>query len=97
MDPDDKLYPAESDADFKYSEISGSVIYLKTRPDITYTVSKLCKFMKKVTSAALQAAKRLLRYLKNTIDHGICYGMNNVSAVTDGISMRHAESRAEEI
>ena len=86
LDPDDQLELA--DADFKYSEVCGSVIYLKTRPHITYTVSKLCKFMKKVTSAAVQAAKCLLRYLKQTMDYGICFGVNDFGVTTDGITLR---------
>jgi len=56
------------------------VIYLKTRPDITYTVNKLCKFMKAPGSDAIVAAKRLLRYLKGTLGTGLCFGTSNIDA-----------------
>ena len=44
--------------------------------------------MKNVTSAAVQATKRLLRYLKQTMDYGICFGVDNFGVTTDGITLR---------
>nr|CAN73909.1 hypothetical protein VITISV_029162 [Vitis vinifera] len=42
-----------------------------TRPDIAYTVNKLCQFMHQPTSDHWNAVKRLLRYLCGTLDHSI--------------------------
>lgn len=55
LKPDDELEKADEPFAERYSELCGSVIYLKVRPDVTYTVGKLCKFMKSPTSPAVQA------------------------------------------
>ena len=62
--------------DFPYREFCGAVIYLRTRPDITYTVNKLCKWMVNPGEKMVLAAKRLLRYLKTYPDGGISFGVN---------------------
>lgn len=57
-----------------YKQIVGSLMDLTaTRPDIMYAVSLISKFMAKPTKIHLQAAKRILRYLKGTFDYGIMY------------------------
>ena len=86
LDPDD--YLDKADEAFPFAEFCGSMIYFKTRPDITYAVSKLCKFMKKATSPAVQAAKRLLRYLKNHANYGICFGQNNITRAVDTMTIK---------
>jgi hypothetical protein len=42
-----------------------------TRPDISFAVNKLSQFMHRPTQIHWIATKKLLRYLKNTIFHGI--------------------------
>lgn len=42
-----------------------------TRPDITFTVNKLCKYMSNPGEVHWQALKHLLRYLKGTINLGL--------------------------
>ena len=44
-----------------------------TRPDVTFTVNKLCKFMASPTDAHWSALKHLLRYLKGTRSLGLQY------------------------
>lgn len=58
-----------------YMQIVGSVIYLSncTRPDISYQVGQLARFMSKPCTTHLQLAKRLLRYLNGTRRMGILY------------------------
>ena len=59
----------------------GALQYLSlTRPDIAFCVNKLSQFMHKPTLLHWQSVKRLLRYLKLTIQFGIqIYRNSNTS------------------
>ncbi|GAA0151404.1 transmembrane signal receptor [Lithospermum erythrorhizon] len=58
----------------QYKQIVGSLMYLtSTRPDIMYVTSLISKFMSNPTELHMHLAKRILRYLKGTIDFGILY------------------------
>jgi hypothetical protein len=59
----------------RYSQIIGSLMYLAsaTRPDISYDVSKLSRFMSDPGDDHWCALERVLRYLKGTISYGIHY------------------------
>ncbi|XP_040374630.1 secreted RxLR effector protein 161-like [Rosa chinensis] len=57
-----------------YKQIVGSLMYLTTtRPDIMFVVSMVSRYMEKPTEDHLLAVKRILRYLKGTVDFGIFY------------------------
>ena len=45
-----------------------------TRPDLSYTVSHLAKFMSKPTKIHLEAAKQTLQYLTGIKNIGLIYG-----------------------
>lgn len=50
----------------------GRLLYLTvTRPDIAYSVNYLSQFMQHPRSTHMDAAFRVLRYLRGTINHGI--------------------------
>lgn len=70
-----------------YKQIIGSLIYITTtRPDLQFSVSLLSRYMSKPTTLHLQAAKRVLRYLRGTVDFGIWFkrgGTGEVSVYTD--------------
>lgn len=63
---------------FSYREVVGSLIYLMTgsRPDIAFVVSKLSQFIECHDKTHWTAIKRILRYLKGSIDVGITYTAN---------------------
>ena len=55
-----------------YQQLIGKLIYLTlTRPDITFSIHVLSKFMHAPTTVHLQAAKRVFRYLSGTPEQGI--------------------------
>lgn len=58
----------------QYKQIVGSLMYLTaTRLDIMFSVSLISRYMSNPTEMHLQAAKRILRYLKGTSGYGIFY------------------------
>jgi len=60
---------------FPYQRLIGSLMYLavSTRPDIAYAVNSLSQFNTCYTTEHWVAAKRVLRYLKGTPEHGILF------------------------
>jgi hypothetical protein len=55
-----------------YRSLAGALQYLTfTRPDITYAVQQICLHMHDPREPHLIALKRLLRYLRGTIDYGL--------------------------
>ena len=55
-----------------YRSLAGALQYLTfTRPDITYAVQQVCLHMHDPRESHLAAMKRLLRYVRGTVDHGL--------------------------
>lgn len=57
-----------------------------TRPDLMFVASIISRFMEQPTDLHLQATKRVLRYVKGTINYGIFYrrgGSENLVSYTD--------------
>jgi len=55
-----------------YRSLIGCLMYLTaTRPDIMFAISLLSHFMHCPSEMHLKAAKRVLRYIKGTIDYGV--------------------------
>jgi hypothetical protein len=63
----------------RYRSIVGSLLYaaVATRPDITETVTRLCRAMQSPNTTDMKKAIRCIRYLKGTADLGIQYSGNS--------------------
>jgi len=57
-----------------YQSLAGALQYLTfTRPDITYAVQQICLHMHDPREPHLTALKRILRYLRGTVDFGLLH------------------------
>ncbi|XP_038976116.1 uncharacterized mitochondrial protein AtMg00810-like [Phoenix dactylifera] len=57
-----------------YRRLAGSLQYLTiTRPDLTFAVNYLCQFMHKPLISHYQLLKRVLRYVKGSLDFSLLY------------------------
>ena len=78
-DPANRLVKAAEDEQAVdqqlYQSLVGGLMYLATctRPDIAYTVGMLARFSSKPNQTHWVAAKRVLRYLKGTMNFGLIY------------------------
>jgi len=68
--------PQEDLAEYPYQELVGSLLYLAvcTRPDISYAVGALSRYMSCGQNQHVQAAKHVFKYLKGTHLFGITLG-----------------------
>ncbi|KAK9672905.1 hypothetical protein RND81_12G133600 [Saponaria officinalis] len=58
----------------QYRSLVGSLLYLTaTRLDLIFATSLLSRFMSKLSEVHMGTAKRVLRYLKGTLDFGVFY------------------------
>ncbi|GJZ50793.1 zinc finger, CCHC-type containing protein [Tanacetum coccineum] len=86
MDPGTKLVKAEDgnsvDATY-YRSLIGSLRYLlHTRPDLSYSVGLLSRFMQDPKDHHLKAVKQVIRYIKGTKEHGIIYKKEGSCKIT---------------
>ncbi|KAJ8759097.1 hypothetical protein K2173_004103 [Erythroxylum novogranatense] len=57
-----------------YRQLVGSLISLSlTRSDISFTVGMMSRYMQNPKKPHLDAVRRILRYVKNTLDYGLLY------------------------
>ena len=64
---------------YPYAQLVGSLMYLAvcTRPDISYAVGALARYMAKPTLVHWKEAIGVVRYLAGTTDYGITFGMRD--------------------
>ena len=68
---------------YSLSSVIGALQYLTlTRSDISYTMNKLSQFMQNPTMVDWQAVKRVLRYLKGSVDCGIHLKPSKIHGLT---------------
>ncbi|KAJ7961115.1 Retrovirus-related Pol polyprotein from transposon TNT 1-94 [Quillaja saponaria] len=62
-----------------FRSLVGSLGYLTcTRPDILYAVGVVSRYMEFPTSTHMKTAKRILRYLRGTLDYGLFYSSSHI-------------------
>ena len=69
-----------------YRSIAGSLQYLTiTRPDISFAVNSICQHMHMPLQGHYNEIKRVLRYIKGTLNYGLLYqkGSSQISAFSD--------------
>ena len=86
MDPNHKLGEAKEEPVVvikrMYQRLVGRLIYLAhTRPDIAYSVSVISQFIHDPREPHLQAAYRVLHYLKGNTGKGILFKKNDTLAL----------------
>ncbi|XP_050888292.1 uncharacterized mitochondrial protein AtMg00810-like [Lathyrus oleraceus] len=61
-----------------YKSLVGSLCYLtSTRPNVLYVVGVVSRYMEAPTTTHFKATKRILRYIKGTINFGLHYYSSN--------------------
>jgi hypothetical protein len=64
----------------EYRQLVGALQYCTlTRPEIAYSVNQLCQHLHSPTSAHWTTLKRVLWYLKGSVDHGLFYSRGSLS------------------
>ncbi|KAJ7971537.1 Retrovirus-related Pol polyprotein from transposon TNT 1-94 [Quillaja saponaria] len=62
-----------------FRSLVGSLRYLTcTRPDILYAVRVVSRYMESPTFTHMKTAKRILRYLRGTLDYGLFYSSSHI-------------------
>ncbi|XP_016191960.1 uncharacterized protein LOC107632823 [Arachis ipaensis] len=57
-----------------FRSIAGALQYLTlTRPELTFAVCKICQYMHNLTVNYWRALKRILRYIKGSMDQGLLF------------------------
>jgi hypothetical protein len=67
----------------EYRSLAGALQYLTlTRPDLAYVVQQICLFMHDPWEPHLALIKRVLRYVKGTLDIGLHIGTSSPTLIT---------------
>lgn len=77
----------------KYRSIIGGLLYLAntTRIDISFPVSRLSQYLNEPKEHHLNAAKRVLRYLKGTANYGLVFRADNNNMSDHKLELKSAE------
>lgn len=82
----------------QFKSVVGGLRYLDhTRPDIAYSVGIVSRYMERSTTLHMNVAKRILRYVKGTMEFGLVYarvtGNYLISGFLDSDFAGNAEDR----
>ncbi|GJW61708.1 hypothetical protein Tco_0111043 [Tanacetum coccineum] len=75
----------------RYHGMIGTLMYLtSSRPDLVFVVCMYARYQAKPIEKHLHAVKRIFRYLRGTINMGLCYSKDSCIALTDFTDANHA-------
>lgn len=87
---------SDCEVSFPYRSAVGSLIFAATvsRPDISFSVGDVSRFLEHPTQLHVNAVKRIFRYLNHTKDMSITYGSNDLELIgyTDADHARDIET-----
>lgn len=90
MDPKEPIVKDEQGKQVnstQYKSMIGGLRYLvHTRPDIAYAVGIVSRYMERPTEMHQNAVKKILRYVKGTLDYGLVYAKDSGNNVLTGFS-----------
>ncbi|XP_071695864.1 uncharacterized protein [Rutidosis leptorrhynchoides] len=67
----------------EFRSLAGALQYLTfTRPDISYAVQQICLHMHDPKECHMQALRRIIRYIRGTISHGLQLTKSSFSSLT---------------
>ena len=97
-DPQDSVTKQYVGDNVPYRAAVGSLMYLATgtRPDIAYAVSVVSQKLDSATVEDWNKVKRILKYLKGTVNFGILFrsdGVKNIEAFSDADYAQDVETR----
>lgn len=76
-DPNQVLckFDKSEESNFPYRQLVGSLLYLATatRPDISFAIGHVSRYMENPTIVHERALKRILKYIAGTVSHGITF------------------------
>jgi histone deacetylase 1/2 len=73
----------DSEDSTRYRSIVGALQYITlTRPDIAFSVNKVCQFLHAPTTVHWTAVKRILRYLRGTVALGLRLSRSSSTSVS---------------
>ena len=75
----------------RYKSMVGKLIHLThSRPDLSYSVGIVSKYMAKPHNSHLQDVKRIFRYVSGTRDYGIMFRKGDQSMLTGNVDSNYA-------
>lgn len=90
VDPHTKLEKSDHqpEKNIPYREAVGSLMHaaIVSRPDIMFAVSLVSRFLNCFDESHWNAVKKILKYLKDTKDYGLCYHLTDQSSDLIGYS-----------
>ncbi|SCV69219.1 BQ2448_2239 [Microbotryum intermedium] len=89
----------EIDTSFLYRSVVGELLWLAgcTRPDLSFTVAHLTRFMSDPQAEHIACAKHVLRYLKGTVSLGLVYHRDLGAEISPYSDADHAGDKSSRV